>query len=181
MNADLITEYMFTDTQPTSQEEFVLRIDENKGIIFKIARSYANDPEAQKDLGQEIILQLWASYSKFNPSYKFSTWMYRVALNVAISHYRKDLVRQKHMSEADVELISMANPDVGENQEEIDILNDFIHALEPLNRAMMLLYLDDKSYAEIAEILDITTSNVGTRLNRIKQNLKEQFKKYNDE
>lgn len=162
-------------------DDFVLKMDQNKGIIFKVANAYTNGLEAQKDLAQEITLQLWTSYPKYNAAYKFSTWMYRVALNVGISHYRKDLVRKKHLSETDITLVTVAADDSSGQSEESKLLTEFIHQLEPLNRAMMLLYLDEKSYIEIAEVLNITPSNVGTRISRIKQQLKEQFKQYYDE
>lgn len=168
------------EKKPVS-EAFLKLIDDNKGIIFKICNSYCNNKNDREDLAQEIIYQLWKSAERFNEEYKFSTWMYRVALNVAISFYRKDQ-RLKH-------IISFAeNPvdveDAGDAtnlaEENISHLQRFINELNELERALMLLYLEEKSYNEIADILGISETNVATRISRAKEKLKQKFSTINN-
>lgn len=155
---------------------FLKLIQENKGIIFKICNAYCYSPGHREDLAQEIIYQLWKSGQNFNPDFKFSTWMYRVALNVAISFYRKEkrsgdvISLSTHTAE-----IEMKEDDTNEHETNILLLQQFINELKPLDRALMILYLESKSYGEIAEILGITETNVATKINRIKNNLKQKF------
>ncbi|HEV7621828.1 MAG TPA: sigma-70 family RNA polymerase sigma factor, partial [Flavisolibacter sp.] len=128
-----------------------------------------------EDLAQEIIYQLWKSYNNYKPQYKFSTWMYRVALNVAISFYRK--VRAGghtiHIEEHVFEIEDYSSS--AEMEENIKLLEQFIKAFKELDRALILLYLEGKPYKEIAEILGISETNVATRINRIKDKLKQKF------
>lgn len=158
------------------KEKFVQLIQENKGIIFKICNSYCSDKDSRDDLAQEIIYNLWKSFYRFNPALKFSTWMYRIALNVAISFYRKENKLKHHVpffeSQIVFEEITDANKDVENN---ISLLQQFINELKEIDKSIMLLYLDDKSYREIAEITGITETNVATKINRIKDKLKTSF------
>ncbi|MES1214466.1 MAG: sigma-70 family RNA polymerase sigma factor [Bacteroidota bacterium] len=166
-------------TQP-DKEEFLKLIQDNQGIIFKICNSYCYNKNDREDLAQEIIYHLWKSGHSFDASHKFSTWMYRVALNVAISFYRK-----KNKS-ANVVSITDQFPEMEDKagdsiiaEENINRLQQFINELKELDRALMLLYLEEKSYAEIAEILGISETNVATKINRIKGKLKEKFSQTN--
>jgi len=161
------------------KEQFMKTIDEHKKIIYKIVNSYCQNKENRKDLEQEIIIQLWNSFDNYNSDYKYSTWMYRIALNVAISFYRKE---KKWSIKKDVyneESIFTIEKDMVEEQTELNyhlkLLQEFIHNLNELNKALMLLYLEEKSYAEISEILGITKTNVATKINRIKLKLKKEF------
>ena len=126
------------------QEKFLNLILENRKIIYKICHAYCRDPEDKKDLEQEIILQLWHSADKYNEQYKLSTWIYRIALNVAISFLRRENSRKKRISPIDQEMIErVANecePQGLENN--LERLYYFIYQLDELNRALMLLYLD---------------------------------------
>jgi RNA polymerase sigma factor (sigma-70 family) len=163
--------------------QFTELIRENKGIIFKISHAYASNKEDRDDLAQEIIYNLWKSYSGsgsasgFRPDFKFSTWMYRVALNVAISFYRKE--RRQRGRVIYSENLLVVDDDVGlpgtEADKDLPLLLQFIGALKEIDKSIMLLYLGDKSYKEIAEITGITESNVATKLNRIKDKLKTNF------
>lgn len=159
----------------TKKEEFIATIEKNKGIIFKICNTYCRDNEDKKDLAQDIIIELWRSFDKYKSEYKFSTWMYRIALNVAISYYRKSLTKKKHISSLDFDFINIAQQETEENEEEIGLLNDFINQLDEMNKALMILYLEGNSYREIGEILNITASNVGTKIGRIKKILRGNF------
>lgn len=160
-----------------NKEEFLRILEANKLIIFKVCNSYCRDPEDQKDLVQDVIIQLWNSFESYNDQYKLTTWIYRIALNVAISFYRKQSTRSKHISNFDVSFLQIVQEDHVESQENINLLNQFIDQLDELNKALMILYLDGNSHEEIAEILNISKSNVGTKINRTKEKLKEQFKK----
>lgn len=167
-------------TTPTKKDKFVSTIDTHKKIIYKIVNSYCRNKEDRKDLEQEIIIQLWNSFDNYNPEYKYSTWMYRIALNVAISFYRKE---KKWYAKSDFHnedsLFSMENEenDTSEMDQHLKLLQEFINELNELNKALMLLYLEEKSYEEISEILGITKTNVATKIGRIKLKLKERFKK----
>lgn len=159
------------------KEAFLQLIEANKGIIYKICNTYCTNAHDREDLAQEIIYQLWRSSTSFDPAYKFSTWMYRVALNVAISFYRKQKAGKDNIALTD-ELTLIAEPAGAEREEDIHLLQQFINELKELDRALMILYLDGKSYAEIAEILGISTTNVATKTSRIKEKLKQRFSSY---
>ena len=155
---------------------FLSVIETNKGIIYKVANSYCKDDEDRKDLVQEIIFQLWQSFGKYDEQYKISTWMYRIALNVAISFYRKS-TRRKYLSAPFTEtIINIAdNKEHVELEKDISLLQQFISELGELDRALILLYLENKSYREIADILGITETNVATKISRVKDKLKQKF------
>ena len=158
------------------KQEFLGLIQDNKGIIFKICNSYCSNKSDREDLAQEIIYQLWKSGHSFNSDHKFSTWMYRVALNVAISHYRMGK-KSGHVISMDEHFADIEDKDDGYNETEknINLLQQFIAELRELDRALMILYLENKSYIEISAILGITETNVGTKINRIKEVLKQKF------
>ena len=161
------------------KDTFIKTIDEHKKIIYKIVNSYCPNREDRKDLEQEIIIQLWNSFDNYNSDYKYTTWMYRIALNVAISFYRKEKkwsTKSDFYNEASIFRIE---EDKSEEKTELDyhlkLLQEFIHNLNELNKALMLLYLEEKPYEEIAEILGITKTNVATKISRIKLKLKNEF------
>ncbi len=165
----------------TKKQQFIKTIDEHKKIIYKIVNSYCPNKNDRKDLEQEIIIQLWNSFDNYNSDYKYSTWMYRIALNVAISFYRKEKKRLVKSDFYNEESIFKIEEDTNNEQTELDyhlkLLQEFIHNLNELNKALMLLYLEEKSYGEIAEILGITKTNVATKISRIKLKLKKEFQK----
>jgi RNA polymerase sigma-70 factor (ECF subfamily) len=167
-------------TTQNNKPEFLRLLEEHKLIIYKICNSYCKNMSDRDDLAQEISYQLWRSYSHFNGSVKFSTWMYRVALNVAITFYRKTTTTGN--------IIQLAEPanepedkkeDSTELEKNISMLQQFINELKELDKALMILYLEEKKYAEISEILGITETNVATRISRIKEKLKQQFSTIN--
>ena len=151
-------------------------IQANRKIIFKICNSYCRNKDDREDLAQEIVYQLWKSYETYNAAFKFSTWMYRVALNVAISFYRKEK-KSKNTVSMDEHLIEIAyEEDLNdESENNYKLLLKFVNELKELDRALMILYLEDKSYKEIAEILGITETNVATKISRIKEKIKQKF------
>lgn len=158
-----------------TKQDFLNIIEGNKRIIFKICNSYCSNADDREDLAQEIIYQLWKSWASFNADFKLSTWMYRVALNVAISFYRKEKKSQNLvlMGEHLIELVD-ENPDIA-LEANILVLQEFINQLNTLDKALMILYLEEKPHKEIAEIMGISTSNVATKIGRIKQQLKQKF------
>ncbi len=161
------------------KEQFIKTIDEHKKIIYKIVNSYCQNKEDRKDLEQEIIIQLWNSFDNYNSSYRYSTWMYRIALNVAISFYRKEKkwsIKNDSYNEESIFKIEDTIEEQTELNYHLKLLQEFIQNLNELNKALMLLYLEEKSYEKISEILGITKTNVATKISRIKLKLKEEFK-----
>jgi RNA polymerase sigma factor (sigma-70 family) len=159
--------------------EFLRLIEENKAILFKISNSYCPNRDDREDLIQEIIFQLWKSAQTFDTKRKFSTWMYRIALNVAISFYRQQ--RRSGLRIAfggDLHLMEFADDSAESDVEEkIDLIQQFIGEQNELDKALMILYLEERPYREIAEVLGITETNVATKLSRIKSRLKQHFEK----
>lgn len=158
------------------KEKFIQIIKENRNLIYKICYSYCKEPENRNDLEQEILIQLWHSLGKFDGRVKITTWIYRIALNTAISFYRKESKVSKNKIPIDKSIISLSNNenDIELNQN-ITLLYKFIDKLNELDKALILLYLDDNKHKEIAEILGISETNVGSKISRIKKELKEQF------
>ncbi|GAB1452867.1 sigma-70 family RNA polymerase sigma factor [Draconibacterium sp.] len=162
------------DSKKTEQE-FLELLENNKKLIFKIANVYGRNEEEIKDLVQEITLQLWKSFPNYNPKYAISTWMYRIALNVSISFYRKEKSRKRIHQE----LSSQPHILYWEDQKPDDkqqLLYRFIEQLKTFEKAVIVLYLEGKKYNEIADILGISATNVSTKLNRIKTKLSKEFK-----
>ena len=158
------------------QRQFESLLQEHRRIVFKVASVYARGSEDRSDLAQEIAVQLWRSFGSFDAARaKFSTWMYRVALNVAISHARQ-VARDDRLEPLDAAHLELSgDADVSQPDERLVALYAFIGGLDPLNRALILLYLEDRSYAEMAEILGLSETNVATKLGRIKQKLRGQM------
>ena len=160
----------------TRKKQFVQLMEQNKGIVFKVANSYCQHQDDRQDLAQEILTTMWLAFEKYNPEYKFSTWMYRIALNVAISNYRKDSKREDKANANEECLVHIADlTQEGERSEEIRLLYRFIGQLDSLNKAIMLLYLENEPYDDIANSLGISKTNVATRIGRIKEALRKQF------
>jgi RNA polymerase sigma factor (sigma-70 family) len=161
-------------TTPELQERFQTLVDEHKKILYKVCNSYCRDRDARDDLAQEIIIQLWRSFDRFDERYRFSTWMYRIALNVAISFYRRENTRTRYLISDEEHLLEAI--DEKENQpDDIRLLYEFIEGLDPLNKALVLLYLDGNNYQEIADVLGISETNAATKINRLKNKLKQEL------
>lgn len=165
------------------EEKFLSVIQDNKKLIYKVCNLYCKDSEDRKDLQQEIIIQIWRSFETYNEKYKLSTWLYKIALNTAISFYRKESRRdQKHSSEDEIIHVIYNNADSPDEEldRKIEMLYKYINEFNKLDRALMILYLDNYGYKEISEILGITETNVATKISRIKNNLKKQFSNFNN-
>ncbi len=157
-------------------ELFLSVIESHKGILYKIANSYCKDNEDRNDLIQEIIVQLWKSFETYNDQYKYSTWIYRIALNVAISFYRKENRRKEIAHPITDSILNFAETSsTNDTEKNINLLLQFISELKELDKALMLLYLEERSHREIAEIIGISETNVATKIGRIKTILKQKF------
>jgi RNA polymerase sigma-70 factor (ECF subfamily) len=151
-------------------------IEANKNLIYKIVNSYVSDINEQEDLIQEIIFQIIKSYNTFNHKVKITTWLYRVAFNVTISHYRKQKTRKKHVVAMPSMIVAIDEDVTIEYDEKIKQLRAFIQEFDPLNKAIVIMYLDGNSHKEISDAIGISVSNVGTKISRIKTQLKKKFK-----
>lgn len=156
----------------SKQKEFSQLIKGNQGLIIKVSRLYTNSIEDEQDLFQEIVLQLWRSYDSFKGNSKISTWMYRVALNTAITLFRKK-TKSPLTSELDEVHFEYEQEQDDEKQAQISLLYKVIKLLPNVERAIVMMYLDDVSYKEIAETLGITEVNARVKMNRLKKTLKE--------
>jgi RNA polymerase sigma factor (sigma-70 family) len=163
-------------TKPAENERFVLLLEEHKRMLYKIASAYCADTEDRRDLVQEMVIQLWRSFPRYDNQLKFSTWMYRIGMNVAISFLRSQGRRGREtVALEQVDLIDYAAADrvMGDAGDDIRLLQRLISQLDEMSRALIVLYLEGYNHAEIAEILGISVTNVGTRINRIKNRLRE--------
>ncbi len=159
--------------QKDLEEKFLSEFEKNQNIVHKVCRIYTTNKDAHNDLFQEITIQLWKNYSKFRGDAKFSTWMYRVALNTSISLYRKSTrkIKTQDISEVDFKIRS----EEYDNTEELQLkaLYEAIHQLNDIDKALIFLYLEDKPYKEISETLGISDVNARVKMNRAKDKLKK--------
>jgi RNA polymerase sigma-70 factor (ECF subfamily) len=154
------------------EKRFISLINTHQGLIHKICIMYENDPEVRNDLFQEIVFQLWKSFSSFRGEAKITTWMYRIALNTAISGFRK---QTRNVITEDLKEMHLNISDSWEYDREEDIqrLHWAIRQLSEIERAMIMLALEEVPYDEIAETIGITQNNVRVRMNRIREKLKK--------
>jgi RNA polymerase sigma factor (sigma-70 family) len=155
------------------EKDFVEMINVHRGIIYKVCNLYCHNEEDKKDLFQEIVLQLWKAFPSFRKESLNTSWMYRVALNTAISNFRKETKKpdRKVLTDAEFQI-----PDLNfyaDENEKLQSLKQAIEQLSEIEKAIIMLYLEEKNYEEIAEIIGISLSNVGVRLNRIKTKLEK--------
>jgi RNA polymerase sigma factor (sigma-70 family) len=155
------------------QQEFQSLVDQHKKILYKVSNSYCRNREDREDLAQEIVVQLWRSFGSFDGRARFSTWMYRIALNVAISFYRKESTRSRFILSDEGQLLN-AIDEKPQQSDEIRALHRSIAALDPLDKALVLLYLDGNSYQEIAVVLGISETNVASKISRMKQRMRQE-------
>jgi RNA polymerase sigma factor (sigma-70 family) len=164
-------------TKPAGNDRFVLLLEEHKRILYKVASAYCANAEDRRDLVQEMVIQLWRSFPRYDDRLKFSTWMYRIGMNVAISFLRSEGRRGRETVALEgIDVIDTAAADrvLGEAGDDVRLLQRLVSRLDEMSRALIILYLEGYSHAEIAEILGISVTNVGTRINRIKNRLREE-------
>jgi RNA polymerase sigma factor (sigma-70 family) len=156
-----------------AQERFQGLMEEHKKILYKVCHAYCRNPGDRDDLAQEIMIQLWRSFGAFDRRARFSTWMYRIALNVAISFYRRESVRTRHVVPGSEHLLEAVD-ETANRSEEMQVLYQWIDGLDPLHKALVILYLDGNNYQEIADVLGISQTNVATKISRLKETLRQE-------
>jgi len=155
------------------EHKFVNDLEQHQNIVHKVCKIYTNNKDAHNDLFQEISIQLWKAYPKFRGEAKFSTWMYRVALNTAITLYRKSkrTIKTQDFDSVLYKIESSVYDDTEEEQ--LKILYKAIYHLSDIEKALIFLYLEDKNYKEIAQTMGITEVNARVKMNRVKNKLKK--------
>ena len=158
----------------TGEDRFTTLLAQNRPYLRKVTLMYGVSPEDREDLHQEILVQLWRSFASYDSTRPFATWMYRVALNVAISRMRQ-MGRDRRIVAPHAIPLEPADPQTqGDDADErLTRLRYLMTKLDEFERALLLLHLEERSYREIAEVLGIRESNVGTKLNRLRQRLRE--------
>src|SRR4051794_9595983 len=161
----------------TPQATFQGLLERHQKMVFKVASTYCRNPEDRRDLVQEIAVQLWRAFPRYDEGRRFSTWMYRIALNVAISSARRAGRREMQSLSRDGDVADPVErpAELHERDEQVSALHGFIDRLDGLNRALLLLYLEEHSYREIAEVLGITETNVATKISRLKQRIRSEL------
>ncbi|WP_312388774.1 sigma-70 family RNA polymerase sigma factor [Chryseobacterium sp.] len=156
------------------EKTFIAFLKENQRIVHKVCRIYTDNKEDHEDLFQEITIQLWKSFPSFKGDAKFSTWMYRVALNTAITLFKK--AKKNDLTTAiDVSSLRIEYETYEDDEHKLKIMYQAIYTLSDIEKALIMMYLEDKSYREIGEILGITEGNARVKMNRAKNNLKQQL------
>lgn len=159
------------------KEEFLKLISEHQDLIRKVAAIYYRNKADQEDAFQEILVSLWQAYPTFRGESKFSTWLYRVALNTVISGFRK-ASNKVHKNQSDIHITDeLLGPSKEDLSEEIDCLYQAIEHLSDIEKAIIMLYMEEKTYDDIADIMGMTRTNVGVKINRIKKKLKTIYKR----
>lgn len=158
------------------QKEFLEKIENHKGMIFKISKMYADGKEDREDLFQEIVFQLWKSYQNFEGKSQFSTWLYRVSINTSLTFFKKEKKYQK--SDLPYEPILEENDGHEQKETQLELFYKAIPALNPIEKAIIFLYLEGMSHQDIASNLGITEVNARVKLNRTKNKLQQIIKNY---
>ncbi len=161
----------------STEQEFIALLNQHQKIIHKVCNLYMDLQADREDLFQEITLQAWKAYGKFRGDAKFSTWLYRVALNTAITFFRKEK-RQPALFATATFPDENATDSPDPVEEQVKALYTAISDLSRIDKALVMLYLEDYNYNEIGEMMGITANNVAVKMNRIKIKLKEQTQKH---
>lgn len=154
------------------EHSFIEQLEKHQNIVHKVCRLYTNNQDAHNDLFQEITIQLWKAYPKFRGDAKFSTWMYRVGLNTAITLYRKKkrTIDTQQFDNIEFKIKSEEYDDTEEQQ--LKLLYSAVHQLNDIEKALVFLYLEDKNYREISETMGISEVNARVKMNRVKNKLR---------
>lgn len=152
---------------------FIKAIQEHEKLIFKLASFYTDCKDDRDDLVQEIIYSLWKSFETFKQRSSLATWIYRVAMNVSIFHLKQKKKRGQSVS-IDLQVLNFSDTAYDDYEEKLQMLQNLIKDLNLYDKGILMLYLENKSHTEIAEIIGISKSNVGTKLSRIKEKLRHQ-------
>ena len=185
LTPDVMSPSDHPDAMPSSPTEltgeFIARLEKHQRILFKVAYMYCRDRGDRQDLVQEMLIQVWRSYPQFDERVQFSTWMYRIAVNVAITHYRDEGRRIRDTVPLEEYGLDIAAADAlfDHDSDNMRALRQMINGLDEMNRALILLFLEGFSSEEIAEVVGISASNVSTRINRLKIKLQAEFNETN--
>jgi len=155
-----------------SEHNFVELLEKHQNIVHKVCRLYTNNYDAHNDLFQEITIQLWKAFPKFRGDSKFTTWMYRVGLNTAITLYRKSKRRIKTQEFDAIQFKISAEEYDSTEEEQLKLMYQAVHQLNDIEKALVFLYLEDKDYREISDTLGISEVNARVKMNRVKKKLK---------
>lgn len=168
-------------TTDSPQAKFEVLLERHQKIVYKVANTYCRHAEDRRDLVQEISTQLWRAFPRYDKGRSFSTWMYRIALNVAISFARRSRHREMQPLPSTTSVSGPVEVQAAtqELEEKVAALHGFIDRLDDLNRALLLLYLEEHSFREIAGVLGISETNVATKISRLKQRIREDFTETN--
>lgn len=158
-----------------SEKEFIELLNKHQNIIHKVCHVYMDNASEREDLFQEVTLQAWKAYPNFRGDAQFSTWLYRVALNTAITFFRKE---KKKPSVIQTDVIPEVSDSANNIEEQVQAMYKAIGELSKIDKALIMLYLEDYSYIEIGEMLGITANNVAVKMNRLKVKLKEMTQKH---
>jgi len=160
------------------EEQFIDLVNHYRALIYKVCNLYCHDAESRRDLFQEVVLQLWKSFPSFRNESSKSTWIYKVTLNTAISNFRKE---SKRVEKATASFALFEVPDISsepDNAESLTSLRTAINKLSDVEKAIVMLYLDEKTYQQMSEIIGIPISSIGVRINRVKKKLSNLIKTY---
>ena len=158
------------------QQEFLEKIESHKGMIFKISKMYVDGREDREDLYQEIVFQLWKSYQKFEGKSQFSTWLYRVSLNTALTFLKSE--KRKPDNAFLHENLDVAEESQDDKEVQLQLFYKAVHELNPIEKALIFLFLEDQNHKEILENLGLSEVNARVKLNRTKEKLQQIIKKY---
>ncbi len=158
-----------------SEKEFIALLNQHQKIVYKVCNLYMDVHSDREDLFQEITLQAWKAYENFRGDAKFSTWLYRVALNTAITFFRKE--KRKPVIYSTDTVPDQADESNDPIEEQVKAMYAAIGNLSKIDKAIVMLYLEDYSYIEIGDMMGITANNVAVKMNRIKTKLKEETQK----
>ncbi len=156
-----------------AEEQFEKHLREHELLIYKVCRLYAYSEADRQDLFQEIVIQLWKAFLKFNGQSKFSTWLYRVAINTAITGLRKKKNFIVSYEPATLPQHVDDNTSTEEEEEQLKVLHKAIEQLNQVEKAIVMLYMEDKAYEEMEDILGISQGNLRVKMNRIKEKLRQ--------
>lgn len=161
----------------TKEQDFLLLINQHKGILHKVSRMYMDNEEDRNDLIQEIVLQLWKSYEKFEGKSQFSTWMYRVSLNIALTYFKKEKKNTERHTLLD-NFDKIEEDYSNEKEQQLTLFYQAVHELNKVEKALIFLFLEGLSHREIAQNLGISEVNARVKLNRTKEKLQNLIKSY---
>lgn len=160
----------FMDIKSEKEQQFVTIIESNRQLIYKVCYMYATDDNHFKDLYQEVLIHIWQGLKDFRGTAQLSTWIYRTALNTCVTDYRKN---RRYGEMESIDGLSIVDVDDGTHRQQLKELYRLINRLDRLEKAIILLWLDEKSYDEISEITGLSRNNVASRLRRIKIKLQQ--------